>query len=188
MRSKFFILFSIVLVLIVGAVFGVSQKAFAAGQQAGSLLRFTRTPTRTATKFSTSTTTPTTTPTVAPGTPTWTATPSFSDFYGSPTSGAAPLTVQFTARYGPVYNCTWTFGDGTSQTFGPIGANGYIVCPSVSHIYSTGGTYTVSLRVSTLSGINYTTTKANYIQVNASGISTPTLTRTPTKIPTVSGT
>jgi len=168
MRSKFFILSSIVLLLIIGSVFSVSQRAFAAGQDAKSLARFTRTPTRTATHLSTLTPTPT--PTVASGTPTWTATPSLSDFYGSPTSGVVPLTVQFTARFGPVYNCTWTFGDGTSKTFGPIGANGYSVCPSVSHTYSAAGSYTVSLRVSPLSGAsNYTTTKANYIQVNAAG-------------------
>lgn len=129
---------------------------------------------------------PSLTVTTTPVTPTATNTPSLSDFSGSPLSGAVPLTVQFTALYGPVYNCTWTFGDGTSQTFANNGANGYPVCPTVSHTYSVAGSYTVSLRVTPVgSALNFTTTKTNYIQVGGSVTSTPTFTRTPTKTPTL---
>jgi hypothetical protein len=56
---------------------------------------------------------------------------------GSPTTGAAPLTVQFTAR--DIVGATswsWTFGDGgTSDEQNPI------------HIYAVPGTYTVELTV-----------------------------------------
>ena len=55
-------------------------------------------------------------------------------FIGSPTSGAAPLTVQFTSTSGGANAYAWTFGDGgTSPAQNP------------RHIYRTAGIYPVSL-------------------------------------------
>jgi PKD repeat protein len=101
------------------------------------------------------------TPVVSPGAPT--PTPRPSDFSGSPLSGVAPLTVQFTPRYGYilVHYCTWDFGDGTTKYF--YGASG-ASCPSASHTYSAAGSYTVSLTYG-IGSVNDTTTKSNYIQV-----------------------
>ena len=57
----------------------------------------------------------------------------------SPTSGAAPLAVNFTASVHsgtPPYNISWSFGDG---------ASGYTA--NMSHTYSQGGTYYPTLNV-----------------------------------------
>ena len=161
MRSKFSVISILALFLLVGFVLGIWQPASAGAQVAPA--RKTSTPTRTPTK--TSTPTPTMTPVVSPGAPT--PTPGPSDFSGSPLSGVAPLTVQFTPRYSyiDVYVCTWNFGDGTTQYFhfpGPSGAP----CPSVSHTYSAAGSYTVSLKYDfPTNPASSTTTKPNYIQV-----------------------
>jgi PKD domain/PEGA domain len=57
-------------------------------------------------------------------------------FTGSPTSGTAPLTVQFTSTSGGADAYTWSFGDGgTSPAQNP------------RHTYRTPGIYTVSLEV-----------------------------------------
>ena len=107
------------------------------------------------------------------------------DFVGTPLSGAAPLTVQFTALNSSVLkNCVWTFGDGTSQGF--IGQ--FSVCPAATHTYTTGGSYTVTLSVQKVTGIGNTMTKTNYIQVTGTSATltpTGTLTLTPTKTPTL---
>jgi PKD repeat protein len=59
-------------------------------------------------------------------------------FGAAPTSGVAPLTVQFTdASSGLVDAWAWDFGDGTSSTL-----------PSPGHVYTTPGTYTVTLTAS----------------------------------------
>jgi PKD repeat protein len=92
------------------------------------------------------------------------------DFSGSPVSGNAPLTVQFTdISTGTPSSWLWYFGDGSTSTN-----------PNPSHIYLEPGTYDVTLQVSN-SGGSSATTKANYITVY--GVS-PTV--TPTQ-PPVSG-
>jgi PKD repeat protein len=59
------------------------------------------------------------------------------DFYGTPTSGTEPLTVDFTDQStGSIDTWSWTFGDGgTSSAQNP------------SHTYTSAGTYTVTLTV-----------------------------------------
>jgi PKD repeat protein len=78
-------------------------------------------------------------------------------FSGTPTSGDAPLTVQFTdasiAGTSPITARLWDFGDGGTST-----------ATSPSHVYTTPGTYTVVLGVSTADGED-TEDKAAYIQV-----------------------
>ena len=79
------------------------------------------------------------------------------DFNANVTSGAAPTTVQFVDNStGPVSNYTWDFGDG-------IGS--YVQNPV--HVYTSTGTYTVSLNVSNVKGFNVTT-KTNYIIIGQS--------------------
>lgn len=78
-------------------------------------------------------------------------------FSADPVSGDAPLTVQFTDESAPgtspITTWTWDFGDGsTSEGADP------------SHIYSTAGTYAVSLTVTTLDGVD-TEIKADLITV-----------------------
>ena len=64
------------------------------------------------------------------------------DFSGTPTSGAAPLQVQFTdtSSNGPT-SWSWDFGDGATSTE-----------QNPSHTYSTPGTYTVTLTASNSAG------------------------------------
>ena len=80
--------------------------------------------------------------------------PPVANFVGSPTSGNAPLTVNFTDQStGSPTAWSWTFGDsGTSTAQNP------------SHQYTSTGTYTVSLTASNAGGSN-TNTKTNYIVV-----------------------
>jgi PKD repeat protein len=92
------------------------------------------------------------------------------DFSGTPVSGSAPLTVQFTdISTGTPSSWLWFFGDGSTSTD-----------QNPSHIYLEAGTYAVTLQVSN-SGGSSATTKANYIAV--SGVS-PTVTPT---TPPISG-
>jgi len=81
--------------------------------------------------------------------------PPVADFSGSPTSGFEPLTVNFTdlSTNGPT-TWSWDFGDGvgTSTQQNP------------TYIYSSYGTYTVSLTVTNAIGSD-TQTKDNYISV-----------------------
>jgi PKD repeat protein len=70
----------------------------------------------------------------------------------TPSTGAAPLTVTFdgsrsTDPDGTVSSWAWSFGDGSSGT-GPV----------TTHVYSTPGTYTASLRVTDNDGTSSTTT------------------------------
>ena len=81
------------------------------------------------------------------------------DFTGSPTSGCAGMTVNFTDQSTGtgINGWSWTFGDGGTST-----------AQNPSHVYASAGTYTVSLTVSSLSqGCDDTATKTNYITVNA---------------------
>lgn len=76
------------------------------------------------------------------------------DFSASPTSGTAPLTVQFTdLSTGNITSRLWNFGDGqTSAATNP------------SHIYQNAGTFAVQLTVTGSGGSN-TKTLTNYITV-----------------------
>ena len=76
----------------------------------------------------------------------------------SPTTGTAPLTVNFTdASTGGPTSWAWDFGDGTSSTvqFPP------------AHVYSAAGTYTASLVASNANGPSAPATKT--ITVNPTG-------------------
>jgi len=78
------------------------------------------------------------------------------NFSGSPTTGGAPLTVNFTdlSTNSPT-SWSWNFGDtGTSTAQNP------------SHTYTSPGTYTVSLTASNSNGSD-NETKTNYITVTA---------------------
>jgi PKD repeat protein len=81
-------------------------------------------------------------------------------FSGSPTSGAAPLTVQFTdASTGEPTSWEWDFqNDGTVDS----------TQRSPSFTYASPGTYSVELTVGNGSGSD-TLTKANYITVSPGG-------------------
>ncbi len=76
------------------------------------------------------------------------------NFVGTPISGVAPLTVQFTdlSTNGPTA-WTWSFGDGGNSTF-----------QNPSNTYQGPGVYTVSLTARNQSGGNLMT-KVNYITV-----------------------
>ncbi len=103
---------------------------------------------------------------------TTTAIPPTADFNGTPTSGAAPLSVQFNdLSTGAPVNWNWSFGDGNfSNLQNPL------------HLYTYPGLFTVSLNASNSAG-NDTFTRINYITVSV----TPTITPTqPTIKPTPS--
>lgn len=81
--------------------------------------------------------------------------PLAADFSATPTSGAPPLTVQFTDKSGGSPTAwAWDFGDGQTSTE-----------QNPSHIYDTIGSFTVSLTVSDDSGSDETV-KTNYIRVD----------------------
>ncbi|MDX8549241.1 PKD domain-containing protein, partial [Methanospirillum purgamenti] len=82
------------------------------------------------------------------------------DFTASPTSGTAPLTVQFTdTSTGSPTMWAWEFGDGTTE--------GMLANPS--HTYQNPGTYTVKLTASSQTGGTSTKIKEGYITVSSSG-------------------
>jgi PKD repeat protein len=79
------------------------------------------------------------------------------EFSGTPTSGIAPVLVDFTnLSTGDYDSCLWDFGDGNSST----------VCADPSSNYTTGGIYTVSLTVAGPSGPS-TEVKTDYITIHA---------------------
>ena len=83
--------------------------------------------------------------------------PLIANFSALPTSGTAPLNVQFSdGSAGDITTWLWDFGDGGIST---------VQYPS--HIYASAGTYTVSLTVSGPGG-NDIETKADYITVTQS--------------------
>jgi uncharacterized protein (TIGR02145 family) len=81
------------------------------------------------------------------------------EFYGTPTSGYLPLSVQFTNRsVGDINSWSWDFGDGgTSSEEDPL------------YTYDEQGVYSVTLTVSSNIGSD-SETKTNYISVSASGV------------------
>jgi len=85
-------------------------------------------------------------------------------FSGTPTTGAAPLSVVFTnTTIGSVTNSAWNFGDGNTVAV-PSAAN-------VTNTYATAGTYTVSLVVAGLGGVGTLTNTAYIVVTNAVVIS-----------------
>jgi PKD repeat protein len=77
-------------------------------------------------------------------------------FSATPTSGCAPLTVNFADQStGNPTSWSWTFGNGGTST-----------APNPTHSYASAGTYTVSLTVSNACGSD-TETKTDYITVYA---------------------
>ncbi len=82
--------------------------------------------------------------------------PPVAEFSGSPTSGCAPLTVNFTDEStGEIDSWEWDFGDGSPHS--------YVQNPS--HEYTGGGNFTVSLTVTNAYGSD-TETKTSYIHVD----------------------
>ena len=79
-------------------------------------------------------------------------TPSFT---ANPTTNCAPATINFTNTTGLAGTYTWDFGNG--QTFS--GNN------PPPQIYTTSGSYNVTLSVSTASGCNGTVTQNNFINI-----------------------
>ena len=84
-----------------------------------------------------------------PGAPT-------ADFSGTPTTGTAPLTVNFTdlSTGGPT-SWTWTFGDGGTDP-----------AQSPSHVYTAAGSYDVALTACNVQGCD-TMTKPAYVVVTS---------------------
>jgi PKD repeat protein len=80
------------------------------------------------------------------------------NFSATPTSGVAPLVVNFTdTSAGSITSRSWNFGDGSTST-----------AVNPSHTYSVAGTYTVKLTVTGSGGSN-TKTNSNFINVSTSG-------------------
>jgi len=100
--------------------------------------------------------------------------PPVASFTASPTSGTAPLTVQFTdTSTNTPTSWSWTFGDGGTST-----------AQNPDHTYTAAGTYTVTLTATNAGGSD-TETKAGYITVSAAPTPT-TATPTPTTPPSSS--
>jgi PKD repeat protein len=80
------------------------------------------------------------------------------DFSATPTSGGAPLTVNFTdATVHSPTSWSWDFGDGSTSTL-----------QNPSHTYVTPGNYLVTL-TATAAGVPVTVTKSGFIKVSACG-------------------
>jgi PKD repeat protein len=89
--------------------------------------------------------------------------PPVAAFTGTPTNGAAPLTVTFANSSTGSTNWLWNFGDG--NTFNTAGNT------NVSHVYAVAGSYTVSLTAVGPLGTNSTTNTAYIVVTNAVVIS-----------------
>lgn len=84
------------------------------------------------------------------------ALPPVAAFTATPTSGTAPLVVNFTDNSsGSINNWQWDFGDGAASTL-----------QAPSHTYNTTGNYTVTLNVS---GPGGSSTKSGSVSVTAGG-------------------
>ncbi|PYJ01004.1 MAG: hypothetical protein DME25_19205, partial [Verrucomicrobia bacterium] len=81
------------------------------------------------------------------------ALPPVAGFAGSPTNGAAPLTVSFTNLSSGATSYNWDFGDGHSSSVA-----------NPSNTYSNAGTYTVTLKAIGPGGTN-TLARTNYVVV-----------------------
>ena len=98
------------------------------------------------------------------------------DFNGTPTSGTAPLTVQFTDNSTGSNFTAWNWSFGDSTWFNTSTSS----LRNPSHIYTTAGTYTANLIVFANASVSNTTSRTNYITVRSG----PTPTTVPTTIPT----
>ncbi|MES2590604.1 MAG: PKD domain-containing protein [Bacteroidota bacterium] len=74
-----------------------------------------------------------------------------------PLMGCPPLNVSFTNQSINATNYLWNFGDGTTSVFS-----------TPAHLYSTSGSYAVSLIAYNSAGCSDTTTEANFITINPS--------------------
>ena len=83
-----------------------------------------------------------------------TCTPPVADFSGTPTSGSAPLTVDFTDLSSNATGWSWDFGDGVGTS----------TLQNPSYTYTAEGTYTVALTASNSCGSD-NATKIDYISV-----------------------
>jgi len=84
------------------------------------------------------------------------------NYWGSPRSGTAPLTVTFKDNStGSPTAWNWSFGDGTYSTE-----------KNPKHTYTAAGSYTISLTASNAAGSS-TSTKLNYITVTGNASQTP---------------
>lgn len=93
-------------------------------------------------------------------------------FTASTTSGPAPLALNFTSSStGTITSYVWTFGDGTGSS-----------SQNPAKVYSTPGTYTVSLKVTGPDGSD-THTKTNYISVTTSNVTGGGKDTTPPSVP-----
>lgn len=82
-------------------------------------------------------------------------------FEATPTSGAAPLQVQFTdMSTGTITDWSWSFGDGGTSTE-----------QNPSHTYTQGGTYDVTLSITWSGGTTDTYTRTGYINVISAAFS-----------------
>ena len=96
------------------------------------------------------------------------------DFTGTPTSGAAPLSVDFTdASTGSPTAWSWNFGDGQLSTL-----------QNPTNIYAAAGSYTVTLVASNATGSS-TKVRTDYIVVDSGGSvgGTPTPPGIPNAVP-----
>jgi len=118
-------------------------------------------PTATATTVPVTTVTTTTTATPVPTT----VGPQIpvAGFSGSPVSGTAPLTVQFTdtSTNTPI-SWSWNFGDGNTST-----------SQNPSYTYTAAGTYSVSHTAANTAGISAIDTQSAYITVGAATTTAP---------------
>jgi PKD repeat protein/subtilisin family serine protease len=91
-----------------------------------------------------------------------TSTVPVASFTAAPRSGNSPLTVQFTdTSAGSISSRLWNFGDGTtSNDQNPV------------HTYQNVGSYTVSLTIAGLNGMD-TETRQSFVQVTSSASSAP---------------
>ncbi|MBW6513682.1 MAG: PKD domain-containing protein [Candidatus Syntrophosphaera sp.] len=105
-------------------------------------------------------------------------------FTANPTSGLAPLTVQFTDQStclsGQIMSWTWNFGDGSTSNL-----------QNPTHVYESAGVYTVSLTIYTSMQATSTATQEDCITVsppsgNLSLLSASTLTFPATYVTAVS--
>ena len=94
---------------------------------------------------------------------TGTGSPPVANFSGSPTSGTAPLTVNFTdSSTNSPTSWSWSFGDGGTST-----------SQNPSHQYTSAGNYTVTLTATNAYGSD-PETKTNYITVRGYAVDSGT--------------
>lgn len=101
------------------------------------------------------------------------------NFTATPTSGAAPLPVQFTdSSTGTPTSWAWDFGDGSTAT-----------TKNPAHTYTSAGTYTVKLTATNAGGSN-TATKTGFVTVTGASsaivVGASSTTNSTTKVTTVS--